>query len=151
MSGQKTKWDDTTIARVVKGIIVAVVLVAVAILLYVGFRETEIAVLDDGIEIKAAYGPIVPYADITDIVLHEESMNTIGTGERTNGFGDVGQTLKGNFHSETFGDTLLFVQANTAPTIQINRSNGERTIFISFKDSEATRMLYAEIASFVHS
>jgi len=86
------------------------------------------------------YGLTVDFFDITEVSLLEKSMNEIGAGRRTNGYAS-GQTLKGNFESENLGKMLLFVQADTSPTILIKRNN-DKDIYISFRDGAATRNLY---------
>lgn len=71
-------------------------------------------------------------------------MKEIGVGSRTNGYGGFGDTLKGNFKSDTLGETILFVRANSAPTIKIERA-GKKDIYISFNNAERTNLLYSNL------
>ena len=84
--------------------------------------------------ISAMYGLSVDFSDISDITLLEQSMREIGEGVRTNGFN--GGAWRGHF---TAG--LLFVVPDSSPTIRIERYTAS-TIFISFRDSVQTPMLY---------
>ena len=120
------------------------VIVIVGFLILYSAKEPVVNVTDQGIQIKSIYGISVNFTDLSDITLIEKSMKNIGVGNRTNGFGGMGDTLKGNFTSEKLGKTLLFVHANSSPTIRIERE-GSRDIYISFRDSEATRALYEEM------
>lgn len=126
---------------IVTGIFTIVLLVIVGIMMLYSEKEPEVNVTDQGIEIKSIYGLSVHFADLSDIILIEESMKEIGVGRRVNGYGGVGDTLKGNFKSEKLGNTLLFVRANSSPTIVIERV-GSKNIYISFRDGETTRRLY---------
>lgn len=122
----------------------AAVLIAVGAMIYFGSKDPEIYIHNDRVQIKGMYGLTVDYSEITSITLLDQSMNEIGVGRRTSGYGGIGNALKGNFSSNTAGQTLLFVQKNSAPTIRIER-DGERDIYISFKNSEATILIYDEL------
>lgn len=69
------------------------------------------------------YGVEIDFSEILEISLIEESMSDIGIGIRSNGYGGFGGSLKGNFKSDSIGDTLLFVYAKSSPTIKIERAN----------------------------
>ena len=126
--------------QTVSHVITAIVLVAVAIMFFLGVREPRIYVTDD-IIISGMYGLTVEYSEITDITLIEKSMSEIGTGKRTNGFGGPGNALKGFFELAGDGKTLLFVSPKSSPTIRIERADKEN-IYISLRDSEDTQQLY---------
>jgi len=120
------------------GVITVMLIIGLSVLIYQGEREPTVNILDDGVQIKAMYGLTVDFSEIYEISLLEQSMREIGVGRRTNGY-NAGGALKGHFTSG-----LLFVQANMSPTIRIERINGSN-IYISFSDSEQTRMLYGEL------
>jgi len=122
----------------------AIILIPMGVLLYQGGKDPGINIHADSIQIKSMYGLTVKFSDITEITLMEKSMNDIGPGSRINGYGGIGQALKGHFRSESTGETLLFVQSKSSPTIRIERSNG-KDIYISFKDGEKTRRLYYDM------
>jgi len=71
-------------------------------------------------------------------------MRDIGVGRRVNGYGGISKALKGHFRSDTLGDTVLFVQSGSAPTIWIERIN-RSDVYISFQNSEETEQLYHDI------
>ena len=125
-------------------VISAMVLIAVGVLLSSGASDPSIRVVDDGVQIKSLYGRTVELTKIANIFLFEKSMDEIGPGRRTNGFGGFGHALKGHFRSENLGDIMLYVQSKSSPTIWIN-CEGERDVYISLRDSEQTRTLYSEL------
>lgn len=122
-------------------IILFVVAIGVGLLFFFGEKDPTILVQNNSINVQGMYGIEIPFEQITSITLIKETMNEIGPGRRTNGFGGLGQTLKGNFQVDTGEAQLLFVQANTAPTIQILRDD-ESTIYISLRDSAQTQALF---------
>jgi hypothetical protein len=126
--------------------IVGMIFVLVGIMYFQGSKEPIIKVRDNNIEIKAMYGENIEFSEINNISLIEKSMDDIGIGTRTNGYGGFDGTLKGNFDSDISGKTLLFVQANSSPTIKIDRKN-KKDIYISFRNSEKTKQLYQELIS----
>jgi len=122
----------------------AIILIAVGVMLCLGEIEPQISIYSSSIEISGIYGLNVNFSEITKIDLIENDISVIGAGTRTNGYGGFGGTLKGSFKTSASGDVLLFVRKTSSPTIHIERS-GMKDIFISLRDSEATRMLYGEI------
>jgi hypothetical protein len=112
-------------------------------LVILGGKEAAVKIFDDRIQITGLYGTSVNFSDITDVSLLDQTMYEIGAGKRKSG-SDVGKILKGHFESESLGKMLLFVQADTAPTIRLKRGN-DKDIYISFKDGEATRKLYQDL------
>jgi len=111
-------------------------------LLIAGAKEPAVKVLDDSLQIKGLYGLTVKLSDIAELALVEQSMEQNGIGRRVNG-ADLGQSLKGNFDSAE-GRILVFVNRNSAPIIKITRV-ADKPIYISFKDSNATRRLYQDL------
>ena len=107
----------------------------------VGNKDPVVNILENRVQIKGIYGLNIDFTDITDVSLVEKSMWDIGFGRRTNGYYAGGQALKGYFEQ----NNLLFVQSKTSPTIRIKRSKSE-DVYISFLNSEATRILYNELA-----
>jgi hypothetical protein len=57
---------------------------------------------------------------------------------KANGYDGFGDALKGNFKSNNLGETLLFVQSKSSPTIRIKR-DGAKDIYISFRHAEIWR------------
>ena len=139
--GKKSKATATIAVIIASSIFSVIIVIAVGIMLFSGAKEPVVNVSDQGIQIKSMYGLSVNFSDISDISLIEKSMGEIGVGRWTNGYGGIGDTLKGNFESDNLGETLLFVQSKSTPTIRIE-CDARKDIYISFRDSEATRSLY---------
>lgn len=137
---EKRKWTWTD----VKPIFTIVILAVCAVLLFFGFKEADIKLADNQIQITGMYGMKIDVADVEHITLLEKSMREIGIGKRTNGFGGLGSTLKGNFESAALGKHKLFVNADASPTILIER-NSDVDLYISFHDSQKTRDLFSEL------
>ena len=125
-------------------IISAITLIGVGLLFYFGEKEPVVNVTTTGINIRAMYGVNINMTEINEISLLENSMRDIGIGIRTNGYGGFGIRLKGYFQTNSFGQSLLFVNANSSPTIHISRKNAN-DIFISFNNGDVTRSLYQNI------
>jgi hypothetical protein len=143
------KTDDSALKTrksvVVAAIIIsAVIFIAVGTLFFYGEKDPNVNILDDCLQIKAMYGLNIGFSEIADISLIEKSARDMDIGIRTNGYGGIGGTLKGNFKSDTLGEILLFVQAKSSPTIKIERFD-KKDVYISFRNSETTEELYTEL------
>ena len=119
-----------------------VTLVGIGALFISGEREPQVDIHGDSLRIRAMYGLEVDFADISGVTLLEQSMREIGPGMRTNGYA-AGNALRGHF---TAG--LLFVSPDSTPTIRIEWERGTN-IYISLRESEATRALYSELIAAV--
>jgi hypothetical protein len=125
-------------------ILTAAITLAIVILFMHGARDPVVTVNSESIVISSMFGTTINFGSVVEVHLIEQSMNNIGVGIRTNGFGGVGDAYKGSFDNDSYGKVLLFVRANSSPTIRIERT-GARDVFISFKDGEKTRGLYEKI------
>lgn len=125
-------------------IITIIALVFVGVMFLLGERDPAVTLDESGVHIRAMYSADVPYAEISRVELLEKSMSEIGVGARTNGYDGFGGTLRGHFDSAELGKHLLFVSPDSAPTIYIDRADGE-DVYLNFKDAEKTRAVYAEI------
>ncbi len=123
---------------------VLLILLACTIMLFYGFKETDVKLSDDQMQITGMYGLKIAFDEVESITLLEKSMNEIGVGTRTNGFGGFGSTLKGNFESASQGMYILFVNSSSSPTIRIERSAGVN-VYISFNDGQKTEDLFSEL------
>ena len=77
--------------------------------------------------------------------LIDRTIQEIGVGTRTNGYGGFGPKLRGHFNSAGLGQTLLFVNSKTKPTILIERSDA-KPIYISLDTTEATNEVYEALS-----
>ncbi|MCL1918306.1 MAG: DUF3784 domain-containing protein [Peptococcaceae bacterium] len=130
----------------VLALFVGIVFIAIGVLLYLGAKDPVVAILDNSIQIKAMYGLSIDCSEIADISLIENNMSGLGIGNsnRVNGYGGIGKALKGHFKSDSLGEALLFVQANSSPLIRIKRHNKE-DVYLNFRDSEKTERVYYEM------
>ena len=144
IESSKTKTPKAVVIAIIAS--VGMVFVLVGIMFCYGSKDPIVNIRDNDIQIKAMYGLNIDLSEIADISLIEKSMYDIGIGTRTNGYGGFGEALKGNFESDIYGETLLFVQAHSSPTIKIDRIE-KKDIFISFSNSEKTKQLYSELIS----
>lgn len=126
-------------------IFTVLVLAAVGGMFFGGEKEPSIVIADGKMKIESMYGLTFELSEVSSVSLREQSMSSIGTGRRTNGYAGFGDTLKGHFSSEGLGDFLLFVKADSSPTLLIERADKE-DIYISFRDGEKTRSLYLELS-----
>jgi hypothetical protein len=133
-----------------KALIIAITLIPVIIftmigaLFFYGEKDPDISIINEHIQIKAMYGLNIDFSEVHNISLIDKSMSDIGIGTRTNGYGGIGGALKGNFKSDTLGETLLFVQSKSSPTIKIERTD-KKDVYISLHNSESTEQLYREL------
>ncbi|MBP1757045.1 MAG: hypothetical protein H6Q59_3443 [Firmicutes bacterium] len=143
---------DSSTTKTPKAVVIAIiafvgmVFVLIGIMSYYGSKDPIVNIRDNDIQIKAMYGLNIDLSEIAEISLIEKSMDDIGIGTRTNGYGGFGEALKGNFKSDIYGETLLFVQAHSSPTIKIDRIN-KKDIYVSFSNSEITKQLYSKLIS----
>jgi len=125
-------------------LITAIILIVVGALFFYGEKDPDISIHDDCIEIRGMYGLNIYFSEITEISLIDKSAKDIDFGIRTNGYGGMGGALKGNFKSDTLGETLLFVQSKSSPIIKIERTD-KKDVYISLRDSKSTEQLYREL------
>lgn len=144
MSRMTARGGSSKTAGRVTAALVAVTLLGVLCLFAAGEKEPAVQVTAEAIDFDCMYGQAVPLARIERVELLERSMREIGVGTRTNGYGGVGTTLKGNFSSPQNGEMLLFVRADASPTLRIVR-NGDKDIYLSFRNAQETRQLYEAI------
>jgi len=131
---------------IISSIILTVVVgIVVGNLFFSGEQDISVSTMDNQIKIDAMYGVAIDYSDIKSISLIDKSMNEIEPkAHRDNGYGGFGDTLKGYFSSNDLGKFMLFVRANSSPTIRIQRYS-DQDIYISQSDSEKTKELYEQL------
>jgi len=113
-------------------------------LIFYGEKDPDVSIFNDHIQIKAMYGLSINFSEIADISLIDKSVNDIDIGRRINGYGGIGGALKGNFKSDIIGETLIFAQSKSSPTIKIERID-KKDVYISLRNSESTEQLYYEL------
>ena len=129
--------------------IAIIIIVIVSTIIIYGAKEPEVTVYDNKLQIKALYGVTINYTNITNITLIDKNINEIGNvGKRING-ADILGTLQGHFKSDTLGETLLFINKNSSPTILIERNN-DKNIYLNFNNNEKTTTLYNELTTTIN-
>ena len=141
---EKTTSKTAKIAGISVGAISVIILIAVGIMIYHGGKDPVVRILDNQVKIEAMYGLGIDFSEITDVTLIEMSMENIGIGKRTNGYGGISGILKGHFKSDVDGDILLFVDSHSSPTIRIERTD-DKPVYISLRDGADTEKLYNTI------
>lgn len=136
---------------IVIAILAMIPVIVVAATIFVNELEPNVIVSGYGVEIRSTYGVSIEFEEVNNILLHENSMYSIGIGVRIDGYSWFdAETLKGNFRSVVYGDTLLFVRSSSSPTIQIERYD-KADVFISLRDELNTRTLFEELyQAFIH-
>lgn len=125
-------------------ITILIVCVVFGVLIY-GIQEPKTVISDSNIKIKSMYGLTVDFKDIAEINLIDSTIDDITNSlKRTNGIGNIGNSLKGHFTTDNIGDIMLFIYSGSSPIICIKRINSN-DIYINFKDSEKTANLYEEL------
>ncbi len=132
-----------TLWGVIAGVtLTVIILAAVGLMLISGGKDANVTISESTLKIDSMFGLTVPLEDITGVTLLEQSMEQIEPdGSRVMGYGGIGSALKGQFSSEGLGKYLLFVDSTAAPTLLIERAEGQ-SIYISYQESEKTRALY---------
>ena len=131
---------------IISSIIITVVVgIVVGNLFFSGEQDLSVSTTDNQIKIEGMYGVDIDYSDVKSISLIDKSMNEIEPdAQRDNGYGGFGDTLKGYFSSNDLGNFMLFVKANSYPTIRIQRYS-DQDIYMSLSDSEKTKELYQQL------
>ena len=144
-----TKNRGSTIGVIVVIALVAIVLVIVGMMYYSGEQDPVITIEDNQIQIDAMYGLDIDFSSVNGVALIEQSMNDIAPKmHRDNGYGGFGGTLRGHFSDENIGQFMLFVKADSSPTIWIERHEDE-DIYLSFSDSEITEKVFYELQAVI--
>jgi hypothetical protein len=129
-------------------VIVVLCYVGVGVPLAYGVREPAVILHSDHLQITGMYGTSVEFNEINSISIVHQPIGELGAFYRTNGIAGLGQTLKGHFVSHERGAALLFVQADASPLLIIER-NGDKHIYLSFKDAAFTQTLYNELKEII--
>ncbi len=91
-----------------------------------GVQPVKVELGDNYIQLSGAYGKMIPYSDITSVVLINNIPDIKG---KTQGY-QIGQVLKGNFKLNDKTIVLMLVDKREPHTLKIQRSE-KPTIYIS--------------------
>jgi len=118
-------------------------------MVFSGVEEPAVNIADGTITIDVKYGVSFPVSEVAQVTLLPQSMDEIGVGERTNGYGGFDTARLGHFHSDALGDYLLYAKIDASPTIWIDRAGSAEDVYLSFEDSAKTEAVFAELAAVV--
>ena len=147
--------NSYTIGKKSKGnmLVAVITCVAVIILLFVmvfaGEGDPKVTFAEDKVQITGMYGQSINNEEIVSVTLDDRDVSEITKGAvRTNGYGGIGNSLRGNFSSKDLGKFLLFVNKQSTPTILITTED-KKPIYINMKNSEDTIALYESLKSHI--
>lgn len=110
-----------------------------------GSKEPDVNLVDNEIRISGNYGTQIKVTDIDKVSL----LNTLPNVNRKKYGFDFGNTLRGDFYLDNYGDSKLYIFRGKQPYVYIYSSDGKVTI-INFKDSKKTEKLYNDIMNYLH-
>ena len=121
------------------------VILALAILFYIGVRPPHVEVSDSYVKISGMYGVELRVMDIRSLEL-KDTLPEIQA--RTNGMDLFGFARRGIYELEGLGRTRLISFSYGGPFIYMN--TGNEWIIINFKNPEATEELYDKMEQVVN-
>lgn len=149
MELEKKNKRDVRIAGIVTVVMVLALTGLFLYLVFSGVEDPVVTVADGTITIDVKYGVSFPVSEVAGVTLLPQSMEEIGVGDRTNGYGGFDTTRLGHFHSDALGDYLLYARIDASPTIWIDRAGSAEDVYLSFEDSAKTEAVFAELAAVV--
>ena len=149
MELEKKNKRDVRIAVIVTVVMVLALTGLFLYLVFSGVEDPVVTVADGTITIDVKYGVSFPVSEVAGVTLLPQSMEEIGVGDRTNGYGGFDTTRLGHFHSDALGDYLLYARIDASPTIWIDRAGSAEDVYLSFEDSAKTEAVFAELAAVV--
>ena len=117
-------------------IFLAVVLITVFVLMYLGLKEDHLLITESGIEIQGDYGEELKWEEMHKIELVGEVPEITF---KTNGFA-LANTYKGYFKAEKEGVVKLILNENEGPFILITKKSGDK-IYYSSSETEEEELL----------
>ena len=149
MELEKKNKRDVRIAVIITVVMVLALTGLFLYLVFSGVEDPVVTVADGTITIDVKYGVSFPVSEVAGVTLLPQSMEEIGVGDRTNGYGGFDTTRLGHFHSEALGDYLLYAKIDASPTIWIDRAGSAEDVYLSFEDSAKTEAVFAELSAVV--
>jgi hypothetical protein len=128
------------------GVVVGVAALLFALsTLYVGFKPPVTALDDVALSVSnGLYHNTIPYSSMRSVSL-EQTLPPIGL--KTNGFA-AGNTLRGSFNVDRWGNGRLYINRDQPPFIVIRMD--ANFLVVNFKEPERTRALYTDLTTRVN-
>lgn len=98
---------------------------------------------DETLTIDSMYGVTIALDTVESVELKDALPEGIS---RTNGYGGIGSTLKGNCKSD-IGKLLVFLDIDVSPFIYLTTSGSEITYIFNSGNPDATKSLYEELSA----
>jgi len=118
----------------------SVTIIAIAFVIVSALVESKVKAEGQQIRISGVYGESIKYDDIEKIDL----INALPkTRWRSNGY-SLGNTRIGYFKNENNETVKFFIHSSRPPYLLISKKSGQK-IYINFKDSGKTSILYEEV------
>mgnify|MGYP003584952791 CR=1 FL=1 len=149
MELEKKNKRDVRIAVIITVVMVLALTGLFLYLVFSGVEDPVVTVADGTITIDVKYGVSFPVSEVAGVTLLPQSMEEIGVGDRTNGYGGFDTTRLGHFHSDALGDYLLYAKVDASPTIWIDRAGSAEDVYLSYADSAKTEAVFAELSAIV--
>ena len=130
--------------------VVAVVIAVAALALvgatvYLGLQPPVVRLTDNAIEVSGGmYSSTVAYSAMNSATL-EDTIPRVRL--KTNGFA-VGNTLRGSFNVDGWGNGRLYINGDVPPFVVIRAVN--RFVVVNFKEPGQTRALFADLTAHVN-
>jgi beta-lactamase class A len=135
-------------ARVPMGVRAAVALLIVVVggiagtVMWSGERPVQASISNGIFDVGgAAYHARVPLAAMTSVTLADAIP---AVRRKVNGY-DFGNTLRGHFRLEEFGDSDLFINRSAPPFIVVRSAGG--ALVVNLRTADLTRRLYADLVA----
>jgi hypothetical protein len=117
-------------------------LVFAAVIVYTGLQPPAVTLTDDDLHVSSGmYSNTVPYTSIQTATL-QDTIPRIRL--RTNGFG-AGNTLRGSFSLESWGNGRLYINRDVPPFVVIR--TGNNFVVVNFTEPQRTRTLYTDLTA----
>jgi hypothetical protein len=129
-------------SRVVAAVIGVAGVAFAGAIVYLGLQPPVVRLTDNAIEVSGAmYSNTVAYTAMSSATL-EDTIPRVRL--KTNGFA-AGNTLRGSFNVDGWGNGRLYVNGDRPPFVVIRAANG--FVVVNFKEPAQTRALYADLTA----
>jgi hypothetical protein len=128
--------------KIVAAVIAVAALAFAAAVVYLGFQPPVVALTSDAFEVSGGmYFNTVLYSVMRSATL-DDTIPRIRL--KTNGFA-AGNTLRGSFNVEGWGNGRLYINRDVPPFVVIR--TGNTFVVVNFKEPQRTRDLYADLTA----
>ena len=149
MELEKQNKKEVRIAGLVAALLILALVAFLMFKVFSGVAEPVVTVADGNVQIDVKFGVSFPVSEVAKVTLLDQSMDEIGVGERTNGYGGFDTTRLGHFRSDALGDYLLYAVTDAKPTLWIDRAGDAEDVYLSYADGAKTEAVYEQLVGVV--